>query len=293
MYAELCGSRDELSIFLLYLKTVFIEAIRDRRSCRTFDPRPIEPHLLTVVQDLIRSPLIGPFGGAARFSLVDVGPRGQKRRRLGTYGFVQGAPAFLVGAIASGEYALEDYGWCMEKVVLELTWLGLGTCWLGGTFRRSAFARAAGMVEGEIIPAVTPVGLPAGTKSAIDAFASAVSGARGRKRWEELFLLPREDAGEWTACLDAVRAAPSAMNGQPWRVAMDAAAPVLHFYRVSRVQMERRTLQNVDMGIAMCHFELAARELGLGGSWRVLGDVAGRAGLAYLASWDGRSGRGG
>jgi nitroreductase len=280
-------------MFLLYLKTVFIEAIRDRRSCRTFNPRPLEPRLLAAVQDLIRSPLRGPFGGAARFSLVDAGRRGEKRRRLGTYGFVQGAPAFLVGAIASGEYALEDYGWCMEKVVLELTRLGLGTCWLGGTFRRSAFARAAGLAAGEIIPAVSPVGLPEGTRSAIDVLASAVSGAWGRKRWEELFLLSRKDAGEWAPCLDAVRAAPSAVNGQPWRVAMEAAAPVLHFFRVSRALAERRALQKVDMGIAMCHFELAARELGLGGSWRVLGDVPGRSGLAYLASWDGRSGGGG
>jgi hypothetical protein len=28
-------------------------------------------------------------------------------------------------------------------------------------------------------------------------------------------------------------------------------------------------LQRVDMGIAMCHFELTARELGLGGRWVV------------------------
>jgi nitroreductase len=280
-----------LSTFLLYLKSVYIEAIRDRRSCRTFDPRPLEPRLLTAARDIIRSPLTGPFGGAARFILVETGRRGERKRRLGTYGFVQGAPAFLVGAIASGEHALEDYGWCMEKVVLELTRLGLGTCWLGGTFRRSAFARAAGLAEGEFIPAVSPVGLPAGTKSAIDSLASAVSGAHGRRRWEDLFHLSREDAGEWAACLDAVRAAPSAVNGQPWRIAMDAAAPILHFFRVSRAEAGRRGLQKVDMGIAMCHFELAARELGLGGSWKVIGDVPGRPGLAYLVSWDGRSGR--
>lgn len=270
---------------------MFIEAIRDRRSCRTFQPGPLAQGIREAVEGLIREPLTGPFGGAARFLLVETGRRGEKKRRLGTYGFIQGASAFLVGAIASGEHAQEDYGWCMEKVVLELTRLGLGTCWLGGTFRRSAFARAVELAEGEIVPAVSPVGLPAGAKSAIDSLASAVAGARGRRRWEDLFLFPRDDAGEWAACLEAVRAAPSAANGQPWRVAMAAAAPVLHFFRVSRAQGARGAMQKVDMGIAMCHFELAARELGLGGSWRVLDDVPGRPGLAYLASWDGRSGR--
>jgi hypothetical protein len=46
-------------------------------------------------------------------------------------------------------------------------------------------------------------------------------------------------------------------------------------------------LQRVDMGIAMCHFELAARERGLAGSWLVEhptpDEVA--AGLEYTASW--------
>jgi nitroreductase len=282
-----------MSTFLLYLKAVFIEAIRDRRSCRTFQTAPLPQGIREAAEELIREPLTGPFGGAARFLLVDTGRRGERNRRLGTYGFVQGAPAFLVGAIASGEHAMEDYGWCMEKVVLELTRLGLGTCWLGGTFRRSAFARAVELAEGEIVPAVSPVGLPAGAKSAIDSLASAFSGARGRRHWEELFLFPRADAGEWAACLEAVRAAPSAVNAQPWRVAMDPTAPVLHFFRVSRALAERRALQKVDMGIAMCHFELAARELGLGGSWGVLGNVPGLPGLAYLASWDGRPRRGG
>ncbi len=280
-----------MSTFLLYLKTVFIEAIRDRRSCRTFQAEPLPQAIRAAAEKLVRAPIAGPFGGQARFTIVDAGRRGKGRRRLGTYGFVQGAPAYLAGAIASGEHASEDYGWCMEKVVLELTLLGLGTCWLGGTFRRSAFAQAVGLAEGEIIPAVSPVGLPAGAKSAIDTLASAVAGARGRKRWEDLFLVPREEAGEWAACLDAVRAAPSAANAQPWRVTMEPRAPVLHFFRVSRGLTERRALQKVDLGIAMCHFELAARELGLGGSWKVLGSVPARPGLAYLASWDGRPGR--
>jgi hypothetical protein len=46
-------------------------------------------------------------------------------------------------------------------------------------------------------------------------------------------------------------------------------------------------LQRVDLGIAMCHFELVARESGLGGSW-----VAADPGLAlpgpgieYTATW--------
>jgi nitroreductase len=276
--------REPGRIVNVILKRMILEAIRDRRSCRTFRPDALPPDSLASAQELIRPSLAGPFGGRVRFTLVQSGPRGRARRRLGTYGFIKGAPSFLVGAIAPGEHAFEDYGWCMEKVVLELTLLGLGTCWLGGTFRRSVFAREIDLAGNELMPAVSPVGLPAGTKSAIDVLASAVSGARGRRRWEHLFLLDRAEAGPWAECLDAVRLAPSAVNGQPWRVARDGLAPVFHFYRV---QTAGRPLHRVDMGIAMCHFELAAREIGLGGSWTVVGEGIDRPGLAYLASWVG------
>jgi nitroreductase len=262
---------------------MMLDAIRQRRSCRTFDPHPLEPRVAAAVEELIRSPLTGPFGGVVRFRLLRADRRSAGRQmRLGTYGFVQGAPAYLAGAVARGKHDLEDYGWCMERVVIGLTAMGLGTCWLGGSFRRTAFARAVDLAEGELQPAVSPVGLPAGRKGPIDILASAVSGSRGRRRWEDLFLVDRAAAGPWAECLEAVRLAPSAVNGQPWRVASDPAMTVFHFYRV---QAAGRSLHRVDMGIAMCHFQLAARELGLRGSWRVLDGAPERTGLAYLVSW--------
>jgi len=259
------------------------DAIRDRRSCRTFDPRPLPPDTAAAVERLIRKPLRGPFGGVVRFALVPVHPGpGDRRRRMGTYGFVQGAPAFLAGAVTRGPRSLEDYGWCMEKVVLDLTAMGLGTCWLGGTFRRSSFARAVELAPGEVQPAVSPVGFPTVRKGPVDIVASTVAGSRGRRRWEDLFLFDKAGAGPWMDCLEAVRLAPSAANGQPWRMVQAAAPAVFHFYSV---RSAGRSLQAVDMGIAMCHFELVARELGLGGSWKELADPGDRPGLAYTVSW--------
>ena len=71
-----------------------------------------------------------------------------------------------------------------------------------------------------------------------------------------------------------VRLGPSASNKQPWRVIQEDHA--FHFYvqrtpgyRDSLLQRMLRVedLQRVDLGIAMCHFELTARELGLRGRW--------------------------
>jgi nitroreductase len=262
---------------------MILETIRERRSCRTYDPRPLEPGVQAEIEKLIRRPLEGPFGGKVRFRLVPAGrASAEKKLRLGTYGFVQGAPAFIAGAVAKAEHDLEDYGWCMEKVILGLTGLGLGTCWLGGSFRRTAFARAVDLAADEVQPAVSPVGHPASRKSPVDSLASVVAGSRGRRRWEELFLFDRDSAGPWVECLEAVRLAPSAVNGQPWRVVQGTGSAVFHF---CRVQAAGRPMQRVDMGIAMCHFELAAREVGLDGSWEEFPGAVERPGLEYLASW--------
>jgi hypothetical protein len=44
-------------------------------------------------------------------------------------------------------------------------------------------------------------------------------------------------------------------------------------------------VQRVDMGIAMCHFEFAARELGLKGRWDRSRAPRGSEGWRYIVSW--------
>lgn len=48
-------------------------------------------------------------------------------------------------------------------------------------------------------------------------------------------------------------------------------------------------MQRLDMGIAMCHFELTARELGLSGKWlnMALGIVKPDDLTEYIVSWVG------
>lgn len=72
-----------------------------------------------------------------------------------------------------------------------------------------------------------------------------------------------EKAGVIEKALDAVRLAPSAVNKQPWRVVI--SGDKAHFYekRSDRYTQNGRDIQKIDMGIALCHFELAAAECGL------------------------------
>jgi hypothetical protein len=77
-------------------------------------------------------------------------------------------PLYLLGAVTEEPGGMEDLGFCMERIILEATVLGLGSCWMAGTFRRSSFARQMGLLEGELLPAISPIGYAADKKSVIE-----------------------------------------------------------------------------------------------------------------------------
>jgi hypothetical protein len=264
-------------------------AIAARGSCRTFDGRPLDAAERARVEALLAGPHEVPFGSAIRFALLDARHSGTRARiRLGTHGVIRGAPGFLAGAVREGAGALEDYGFALEGIVLALTAMGMGTCWLAGTFRRGDFARRIGLAAGEILPAITPVGHPAARPSAIDAAFHAGAGSARRRAWEALFSVRRDDAGVWEPCLEAVRQAPSAANGQPWRIAKEPGRPVFHLGIAGPAS--DRSYRRLDAGIAMCHFTLVAAERGLPGAW--IGASSGTRnpllppGVVHVASWN-------
>lgn len=81
--------------------------------------------------------------------------------------------------------------------------------------------------------------------------------------------LERSAAGDYEVPLEMVRLAPLSTNKQPWRISRDNGA--FHFFRQRSPGYSKMTgaadLQRIDMGIAMCHFDLAAKERSLGGCW--------------------------
>jgi hypothetical protein len=258
------------------------EVIRQRFSCRAYGTEPIGAELQRQLQDFMRPLRAGPLGSPARFELVAATEQDrQSLKGLGTYGFIQGATGFVVGAAGPGDKNLEDYGYLLEGIVLRATDLGLGTCWLGGTFTKSSFAKKISAQPGELLPAVASVGYIERPEAVRDTLFRQRLGANHRLPWTSQFFneqfgsaLAPETAGAYAAPLEMARLAPSASNRQPWRVVK--AGPLWHFYLqrspgyrqgfLSRL-MKVDDIQRVDMGIAMCHFQLAADQAGLGGRW--------------------------
>jgi nitroreductase len=279
--------------------TGMIEAIKKRYSVRTYNGKQIDPEKLQKITNYLNTLTRGPFGNSVRLQLVDMTDKDKNElKKLGTYRAIKGPRLFIAGAVSIGENAMEDYGYCLEKAILEATELELGTVWLGGFLNRSAFSERINPSKDEVIPAVTPIGYPAEKKSATDRFIRIMSGGDKRKAFSEIFFrgsfktsLERAECGKYFEVLEAVRWAPSASNKQPWRIVMENEQNRFHFYlaedKIYNNAIKGIKIQNIDMGIAMCHFEVAAQDLGLTGRWEFgnnrleIKDTT----YYYIASW--------
>ena len=274
-----------------------IDAINRRVSVRAYSDQPIGKEKEQKILDLLNSENKGPFGNEVRFAMIDLTEAERNETKsLGTYGFISGAKIYVVSAVKGSTGAMEDLGYCFEKVILAATSLGLGTCWMGGTFNRANFARRIKVSDDEVVPAISPIGYARDKRTIRERLLRRLAKSDQRKPWEELFFdgdlntpLARGSAGKYAGVLDCVRLGPSASNNQPWRIVKQSSESAFHFYLKRTWGYDkfnaRIDLQRVDMGIAMCHFDLAAKEIGLAGRW-----VAANPGLEtgngeYIVTW--------
>ena len=241
-----------------------LEAIRARRSVRTFDGtalRSEDSQKLIAFAEKVENPYDIPI----TWKLLDA-----KRYGLSSPVIV-GTDLYLAGKLRKVPNAEEAFGYSFEKVILYAQSLGIGTTWIAGTMNRSAFEQAMALSDGEVMPCVSPVGYPAKKLSLREAMMRKGVKADSRLDFGELFFdgsfdqpLTENNAGELAEVLRAVRLAPSAVNKQPWRVVVCGGKA--HFYEKpgrGYVSGDGWDLQKIDMGIALCHYELAAAECGI------------------------------
>ena len=276
--------------------TSISETIRKRYSCRSYSDDPVNDDVLKAFREAVSAPRSGPFGNRPRFALIAMDALAAKEwKTLGTYGVIKNARLYLAGMIIPAPMAPEDYGYCKEKLILTATELGLNTCWMGGTFAISAFGRASGMRRNELLPTVSPIGYAASRRSLTERLMRGFAGSDHRLPWSELFFtvnaespLSPEEAGIYREALENIRLAPSASNKQPWRIVYDKDRKAFLFYLSRAIgyrHLRNVSLQEIDMGIALCHFDLTVKELGIAGSWRHDEAAPSIKSWEYVAGW--------
>jgi hypothetical protein len=243
------------------------EAIPLRHSRRIFDSKQLGPDEFSHLQEVCAG--FRPFAGV-RAELVAESPDRIFKGAVGPYGKVKGAPALIafVGD-ATDPHVNEKLGYLGEGIVLEATAMGLGTCWVGGFFRKSVAASVLRVRKPERVFAVTPVGRAVEGATLEERTMKAFARSHRRKDLEELVAQDglAEAPGWMKSALEAARIAPSAVNRQPWRFSLDARSITIS---VDRPWFELGISKRLDCGIAMLHVEVAAMADGVRGDWQLL-----------------------
>lgn len=228
-----------------------LEAIRQRRSVRSFSGEPLTEEMRKHLLDFVSS--VGdPFGGRFTIRLQEFDLKGGFRPS--TYGVIRGAGDYFLIAMADDEVSALAVGFCFEQVVLEAWRLGLGTCWIGGTFRSAGFASAGPWPEGQTLRIVCPTGVPA-RKSIMEQIMRLSMGSRNRKPFSKLFFtdgfrMPLFPDSRFGQSLEMLRLAPSSTNSQPWCASVEG--DTVHFY-----YRPRGSFSLIDCGIALSHFAIS------------------------------------
>ncbi len=192
---------------------------------------------------------------------------------MSAYGLFKNLRSFIAGIIEKADFHHMSYGYAMEHIVLKATELGLGTCW-AAYFDRHAI-EGINIKEDQTIPAIILIGYPAEERTVKEKIARFAIRASKRHDWRKIFFhgdlsnpLSKEAAGPYAEALEFLRLSPSAGNAQPWRIVKDQSKHSYHFFKkVVNQGYEKNKLHDIDIGIAMCHFELGAAKNGLEGKW--------------------------
>lgn len=144
----------------------FSELVKQRRSVRHYESRPVEEELLLGVCEAARWAPSALNMQPWEFVIV-TDP--EVRRRLGDTAAILGikwphlkaAPAVIViCARKTSGYARDDCLLAAQNIMLQATDLGLGTCYIGG-FSQEAVRVLLSIPPGYIVPGMVTVGYPA------------------------------------------------------------------------------------------------------------------------------------
>jgi hypothetical protein len=273
-----------------------MNAIEFRKSVRNFQSLPLRDEDVEIIESYINNSknLIGPHGKECKI-IVLLDSELSKNGKIGTYGVIRNAQGYVLGSCNNDPEAVFDFAYVLEGLVLELTNSNIGTCWLAGTFKRSEFDQYYPMSNGDIIPAITPIGYAKDNMHLRERMMRQFIKANQRKNPDELFFYGdfnntlKDRAKIYVRAMNYIRLAPSAKNNQPWRVLVSSDLSKVHFYIIKSLDHDQAfacTPEYLDIGIAYRHFIEGIAEEGLQGELVAdAPEVLTASDMEYIATW--------
>ncbi len=236
-----------------------MEAIEQRSSRRSYLDTPIHPESIAHFKQLLCS-----FNQESHLSLQWIEDGARSFEGFGkSYGMFTNVRSFFAMVGKEKDIHLkEKIGYYGEQLVLEATKLGLGTCWVGGAFDKKNCPCQKD--EDERLICVITVGNVEKERGLKEKTLYKVV-HRGGKSITAMIGTDESILPDWFyRGMKAVQKAPSAANRQPVRFTYKDNT-------VSAKVGKTDAFQLVDLGIAKCHFEIAAGGkflLGNGNFWQ-------------------------
>jgi len=259
-------------------------AIRRRISIRHYESRPVSEEILHYVIKSGENSVALDESIRVRFHLIEEGKLVAERMTplTGTRWFFGSAPHFIIATSEEKPLFMLNMGFCMEQMILFATQHGLGTCWVGGMFTEERIGAFLGLEKGERVIVLTPLGYPDTSfygRVAHDIIELGAMNFGRRKPLEQIAFGPEWDSPletedkELLEALECARLSPSWANTQPWRFLVTGKEIIAVADAKGRYSSVRdgKHYYRLDVGIAMAHFFLAAKEMGWSGSWQVTG----------------------
>ena len=248
-----------------------IEIIKKRKSCRTYNQVALTPSDKKTLESFIIENSKGIKNEVVDLRIIEKNDA-DKQMKL-DFGVIRGHNTYILGTAKSTTASRMNYGFLMEKVVLKATEMNLSTCWIGAF--DSTYFNEVSIEDGFDIPGIIIVGYSDDKPTYQDKFLRFSVKASRRQRWNKLFYnyrsktpLTPKYVKKYSDSLEMVRLAPSSGNTQPWRVYFNDTTNEFHFFKkIISKRYELRGVHDIDMGIAMSHFEFTSLQNGLSGSW--------------------------
>lgn len=163
------------------------------------------------------------------------------------------APHYIAITSKEAPGYLENVGFIGEQLVLKLTALGIGSCWLGRSIEQKYFNQISSIKTNQSYVILISFGYAMEDLYPIS--------KRNRLNIED--FVQGDIKENFMPILNALRIAPSAVNSQPWRIFIEKNT--MHLYMKTKNFITEKLLARmnlIDMGIGICHIIKCAEEIG-------------------------------
>lgn len=245
-----------------------IDQLRARHSVRSYSLEQIPEKSVKAIEALVTD--INSHEAGMHIQLItnsDAPFHGFTR----SYGMFRGVRNYLAMVVDNSfPFMRQKVGFYGEQIALKALELGLATCFVGGTY--SSKNVDARIRPGEELICILSIGIPLEQNTSAIAKMMRNMVKRRSKTPEQLYesSLPLEEACKLFPPLpdglEAVAAAPSAMNNQPVMIGVvpgNESAEADERLRITASVKEANSLQQVDLGAAMYNFQAIVP-----GSWQ-------------------------